>query len=233
MPNPFLLTIAAGAFFLAFTACAATAPVEGSAQESVAAASGGQQSPYRPLPASDALAAIYLCPITVLNAPPADKSGKTALPEFVGANGIALRLMPATNTCLSSGYGRRNGKLHRGIDYYSRAGGDALAAADGVVIEKVVRSDFGNMIVIDHGGGVFTRYAHLEKFASGVVQDSPIAGGAILGPIGATGTASVPHLHFEILTGAYALPAGSFGLSAIDPLALPSADGAPSAKTHE
>ena len=165
---------------------------------------------------------IVLCPrMSVSNAPRANadrvvrKAGAT-----VRYKGVELLLMPATKSCLSSGYGNRNGRLHKGVDYYTKENGAALAAGDGVIVEAVSRSDYGNMVVIDHGNGVFTRYAHLARFGSGVREGASVRQGQTLGPIGTSGATSVKHLHWELLTGDYDTRAGSFGLDPVDPFSV-------------
>lgn len=165
---------------------------------------------------------IILCDMRVSN-PPGASNGVTNKSGAVRIEGVELLLMPATKACLSSGYGYRNGKLHRGVDYYSDTGGDALAAGDGKIVEAVSRSDYGNMIVIDHGDGVYTRYAHLARFGSGVRKSAMVTSGQVLGPIGQTGATGIVHLHYEVLTGDIKTRAGSFGLEPVDPFSLPSA----------
>ncbi len=196
---------------------AAAAQDEAAADE--AAADGGAAA--TPVIASDG--DIILCATHVTNAPRVGADGIVAKAgATVRKNGVTLLLMPATKSCLSSGFGIRDGKLHSGVDYFSDTGGDVLAAGAGVIRERVTRSDFGNMIVIDHGEGVFTRYAHLAGFASGVSEGASVQSGQLLGPIGSSGASSIVHLHYEILTGEYADAAGSFGLDPIDPFSLPS-----------
>lgn len=180
-------------------------------------------SQAKPSAGATAHAGIDLCPMQISNPPPTDQSGKAIGGPVVSIKSVPLLLAPATNVCLSSGYGPRNGKLHRGVDYHTRTSGDVVAAGDGVIIEAVMRADFGNMIVIDHGSGVYTRYAHLASFAKGASKGASVRRGALLGPIGATGATSIKHLHFEILSGTYASGAGSFGLSAHNPFDLPAA----------
>ncbi len=165
---------------------------------------------------------IVLCQMRISNAPrggdPAEAIGKSD--ETGALNGVDLMLKPATKSCLSSGYGYRGGKLHKGIDYYSDMGGDALAAGDGVIAEAVTRSDYGNMLVIDHGNGVYTRYAHLARFGPGISEGASVSMGQTLGPIGMTGASSIVHLHYEVLTGDINTNAGSFGLEPVDPFGL-------------
>ena len=203
-----------------------------SASESAddAAAATEETAPADPAPEATSSAStpttqsgdITLCNTGISNAPSAGANGVVrSAGATVRKNGVSLLLMPATKSCLSSGYGNRNGRLHKGIDYYSDTGGDVLAAGAGVIRERVTRNDFGNMIVIDHGDGVFTRYAHLSRFGSGVTEGANVSAGQVLGPIGNTGSSSIVHLHYEILTGEYAGAAGSFGLDAVDPFSLP------------
>jgi|GEM_PF-337950 len=164
---------------------------------------------------------LVLCKMTVSNAPPADGDGRIAgFDQIANLNGVSLLLKPATNACLSSGFGHRGYSPHRGVDYFSDNGGDVLASADGVIREATYRDDYGNMIVIDHGSGVFTRYAHLASFSSAVREGVGVKRGQRLGPIGQTGKTSAPHLHFEVRTGDYNTQAGAFGLEPVDPFSL-------------
>lgn len=162
-----------------------------------------------------------LCPrLTVSNAP---KIADFA--RHVIVQGVRLRTDPTLDSCLSSGFGPRNGRTHRGLDFHHREGGPIVAAGDGVVIEKKYRDDYGNMLLIDHGGGVYTRYAHLASFREGVAQGTQVAAGMEIGLMGNTAAYSIPvHLHYEILVGDYANPKASFGLEAKDPFSFPKAE---------
>ncbi|MEO1251919.1 MAG: M23 family metallopeptidase [Pseudomonadota bacterium] len=195
----------------------------GPAPEPAAPPAPSDPAPAAPAPTSVTTDAIMVCGgMTVRNAPRADADGKVAdAGATARLNGVSLLLQPATNSCLSSGYGTRGGKLHRGVDYYTKTGGDVLAAGGGVVAEAVTRSDFGNMVVIDHGDGVYTRYAHLARFASGVREGATVSTGQKLGPIGNSGASSIVHLHYEVLTGDISSQAGSFALDSVDPFTLP------------
>jgi len=107
------------------------------------------------------------------------------------------------------------------LDYYSATGGPISAAADGVVIERVYRNDYGNMLLIDHGNGVYTRYAHLASFGEGVEIGASVSAGQKIGMMGNTAGYRVPvHLHYEVLLGDYNTPRGSFGLEARSPFAF-------------
>jgi murein DD-endopeptidase MepM/ murein hydrolase activator NlpD len=163
---------------------------------------------------------LRLCPgMRINNAPPADGSNRVQnYANVVNVNGVALAANPTHDACLSSGFGARNGRMHKGVDYYSRTGGPIMAAAGGVVIEKVYRDDYGNMLLIDHGGGVYTRYAHLSSFASDVDVGSRVTQGQQIGLMGNTASYSIPiHLHYEVLLGDYANGRASFGLAPRSP----------------
>ena len=105
-----------------------------------------------------------------------------------------------------SGYGNHRiyngadlGTYHAGIDFYGLKGRPVTAAAAGTVVlvkRLVVR---GNMIVIDHGRGVFTSYAHLSKTL--VKPGDAVAAGRKIGEVGSTGRSQGNHLHFEIAVG--------------------------------
>lgn len=191
-------------------------------QEKKPAAPAPSPTSSDPLPASALNGEIVLCQMRISNPPrggdPAEAIGKST--ETGSINGVSLLLKPATKSCLSSGYGYRNGRLHKGVDYFSDIGGDVLAAGSGTIVEAVTRSDYGNMIVIDHGNGVYTRYAHLARFGSVVREGANVSMGQKLGPIGMSGASSIVHLHYEVLTGDFNTNAGSFGLTPVDPFGL-------------
>ena len=166
---------------------------------------------------------ILLCPrMTVSNAPKADAAGIVAAPATVDVNGVALAVDPTQGACLSSGFGARSGRTHKGVDYYSADGGPILAAADGVILEMKYRDDYGNMLLIDHGEGVYTRYAHLSSFQKGVGVGVRVRAGDQLGLMGNTAGYRVPvHLHYEVLLGDYSNPKASFGLTPENPFQFP------------
>jgi murein DD-endopeptidase MepM/ murein hydrolase activator NlpD len=139
-------------------------------------------------------------------------------------NGAIIAVDPIRDACLASGFGTRNGRLHKGIDFYNSAGGPILAAGDGTIIEMKYRDDYGNMILIDHGHGVYTRYAHLSSFHSGLAVGAQVHGGDEIGLMGNTAGYPVPlHLHYELLLGDYRNPKGSFGLVPHSPFEYPAA----------
>jgi murein DD-endopeptidase MepM/ murein hydrolase activator NlpD len=105
-----------------------------------------------------------------------------------------------------SGYGWRWGRMHEGIDIAVGGGTPIAAAAAGVVIYAGWMGGYGNLIIVDHGGGLATAYAHQSSFAVG---GGPVAQGQTIGYVGCTGHCFGDHLHFEVrVNGAAVDPLG-------------------------
>jgi murein DD-endopeptidase MepM/ murein hydrolase activator NlpD len=99
-----------------------------------------------------------------------------------------------------SGEAEAHNEFHSGVDISAAMGTAVRAAADGVVEYAASSGDgYGKMVIIDHGNGLQTRYAHLSKFA--VVPGQEIRRGEILAYSGATGRVTSPHLHYEVRSG--------------------------------
>jgi len=111
-------------------------------------------------------------------------------------------LMWPVNGRLSSRFGWRqhpvfgSRRFHNGIDIAAPHGTNVVAADSGTVITSAYSGGYGNYIVISHGNGVTTLYAHLSsrKVSSGTT----VAKGQVIGLIGSTGVSTGPHLHFEV-----------------------------------
>jgi len=94
-------------------------------------------------------------------------------------------------------YGPRGNRFHAGIDIPASKGTPVGAAAAGRVVFAAVGEGFGKLVVLEHAHGVRTRYAHLSRITVRVGQY--VKASATVGLVGATGEASGPHLHFEVL----------------------------------
>jgi len=106
----------------------------------------------------------------------------------------------------SRGISQRFGNGHTGIDYMANVGTGVAAAAAGkvVVISTGWSGGYGNQIVVDHGGGRQTRYAHLSSI--GVSVGETVNRGKIIGRSGNTGRSTGPHLHFELIINGRPVP---------------------------
>lgn len=87
--------------------------------------------------------------------------------------------------------------LHTGLDYEAPTGTPVLAAAGGVVVVQELQPAYGNLVEIDHGNDLVTRYAHLSRFA--VRKGDLVRRGQKIAEVGSTGRSTGPHLHFEVL----------------------------------
>lgn len=176
-------------------------------------------------PASAFETSLSLCPgMTVANQPSATDRVVNDFRPFVLVDNVRIAVFPTPGACLSSGFGPRNDRLHKGLDYHANIGVPVLAAGDGEIVEIKYREDYGNMIVVKHSSGVFTRYAHLASFGRGLTMGVTVRAGDQLGLMGNSAGYQIPiHLHYEVLTGDYATPKGSFGLTPVNPLSFPAA----------
>jgi murein DD-endopeptidase MepM/ murein hydrolase activator NlpD len=87
-------------------------------------------------------------------------------------------------------------KMHTGIDIGAAAGTNVLAANSGAVIKAGWNNSYGNVIMIDHGGGIVTLYAHNSKLL--VSTGDVVARGQVIALVGSTGNSTGPHIHFEV-----------------------------------
>jgi murein DD-endopeptidase MepM/ murein hydrolase activator NlpD len=92
------------------------------------------------------------------------------------------------------------GSFHKGVDITAPTGTSVRAAAEGVVVQaEMVAGGYGRLIIIDHGGGYQTYYAHLSKIQVRAGQD--VRSGEVIGLVGTSGRTTAPHLHYEVRVG--------------------------------
>ena len=101
-------------------------------------------------------------------------------------SGFGMRLHPILNIY----------RMHEGIDFFATTGTEVFATADGIVKEVRISETFGKLIMIDHGYGIVTLYAHLHNFI--VREGDRVKRGNVIGEVGNTGLSSGQHLHYEV-----------------------------------
>jgi murein DD-endopeptidase MepM/ murein hydrolase activator NlpD len=103
---------------------------------------------------------------------------------------------------ISSGFGTRldpmngEGAHHTGIDFRGKRGENVFATGAGVVIQANRNGNYGNFVMIDHGNGYTSSFAHLERFL--VKKGDRVERGQVIGKIGSSGRATGAHLHYEV-----------------------------------
>jgi murein DD-endopeptidase MepM/ murein hydrolase activator NlpD len=118
---------------------------------------------------------------------------------------LMRRPVRGDNIRLADGFGPRRHPIlrtlrrHAGIDWAGPIGTPIMAAGAGVVEEAGRKGEFGNYIRIRHANGYKTAYAHLSRFAAGIVENARVTQGQVIGMIGTTGLSTGPHLHYEVL----------------------------------
>ncbi len=109
---------------------------------------------------------------------------------------------PTTNTFITSPFGRRRDPIsydwlmHKGLDIGGQTGMDIRAPADGIVIYAAHRGGYGQTVVLHHGFGLQTHFAHLSRFR--VHIGDRIRRGQVIAEMGSTGKSTGPHLHYEV-----------------------------------
>jgi murein DD-endopeptidase MepM/ murein hydrolase activator NlpD len=114
-------------------------------------------------------------------------------------------IWPVDGRLIRSSYGQRTdpfsgeGAFHKGVDISVPAGTGVRATADGIVVHAAYDSGYGRLVVVDHGGGMQTYYAHLSAFRVHTGQE--LRRGDIVGAVGSSGRVTAPHLHYEVRVG--------------------------------
>jgi murein DD-endopeptidase MepM/ murein hydrolase activator NlpD len=129
-----------------------------------------------------------------------------ALETLLMQNTLSKRLLPSvapiTEGWYSSNFGWRidpftgNNAMHEGVDYMVQAGTPIYASAGGVVVYADYHPQYGNMVEIDHGNDIVTRYAHASKLLTKV--GAVVRRGQVIAKVGSTGRSTGNHLHFEV-----------------------------------
>jgi murein DD-endopeptidase MepM/ murein hydrolase activator NlpD len=130
-------------------------------------------------------------------APPSSGGAAAGSSSSGSTGGVSSRgfIWPVSGA-VTSGFGWRWGRMHEGIDIAAPSGTPIRAAAAGTVIYSGWMSGYGNLVVVDHGGGLATAYAHMSSIAAG--SGSGVVQGQTLGYVGCTGHCFGDHLHFEV-----------------------------------
>ncbi len=124
-------------------------------------------------------------------------SGESADTSYTYTGGMSW---PCSGS-VSCEYGYRNCpyhgyELHTGMDIAVRTGTPIYAAASGTVVQAYYNSSYGNMVLIDNGGGIHTLYAHNSRLA--VSSGQKVSKGQVIAYAGSTGNSTGPHCHFEV-----------------------------------
>lgn len=129
--------------------------------------------------------------------------------EYFDAAGKSLRASflraPLSFRRISSVFGMRKHPIlgiwrrHQGTDYSAASGTPVRTIGDGTVIFAGHKGGYGNVLEIRHRNGFVSRYGHLKSFASGIQPGHQVTQGETVAYVGATGLATAPHLHFEVL----------------------------------
>lgn len=167
----------------------------------------GMGGPY--LPASQAPHYDLAADLAHLDAVPLHKADDAIDLSAVAWNPVKrdwreklLSLLPVAPVRITSGFGRRHDPFgrgdafHSGIDFAGTTGTPVHACGDGVVVQAHYTKDYGNVVMIDHGQGIVTLYAHNSRLE--VRPGDVVLAGQEISKMGSTGRSTGPHLHFEV-----------------------------------
>jgi murein DD-endopeptidase MepM/ murein hydrolase activator NlpD len=155
-------------------------------------ARGGEGGPFEPVPPGRRFEAGLVELAAALDTLQAVREASAALPLAA----------PVSSTSISSSFGVRadpfvgKAAMHTGIDFIEQVGAAVKATAPGKVVFAGEKAGYGQMVEIDHGDGLSTRYAHMSSIAVGIGE--AVAAGALVGRVGSTGRSTGPHLHYEV-----------------------------------
>lgn len=119
--------------------------------------------------------------------------------------GLLQTPLDASKMRITSGYGMRlhpikgYNKYHKGVDLGAPTGTAIKAAGDGVIVKYGYYGEYGNFVKIKHSNGYETAYGHLSRYEKGLAVGSRVSQNQVIGYVGATGSATGPHLHYEVI----------------------------------
>jgi murein DD-endopeptidase MepM/ murein hydrolase activator NlpD len=129
--------------------------------------------------------------------------------EYYGPSGESVRKSllrtPIDGAKITSGFGMRlhpilgYTRMHKGVDFGAPVGTPIYAAGNGTIVDIGMRNGYGNYIRVKHNDTYSTAYAHISRFAAGMRKGDHVKQGEVIAYVGATGEATGPHLHYEVL----------------------------------
>lgn len=134
---------------------------------------------------------------------PEDGSGQATI--YVDGDLLHVFAQPVIGARISSTFGRRrhpvygNVRMHTGVDFAAKKGTLVRSTAPGRIQFIGWRGGYGRVVEISHGSDTLTRYAHLSAVPEGLANGQRVAAGDVIGQVGASGTATGPNLHYEVL----------------------------------
>ena len=132
------------------------------------------------------------------NKPKPDNGGSGSQPSNPPAASGEGWLQPCSYVYISSPYGPRGSGFHNGVDFAANLGTPIYASRSGTVTKaRSMTTSYGNHVVINHGDGYSSLYAHMDYFV--VSQGQYVNQGQVIGYVGSTGNSTGPHLHFTIM----------------------------------
>lgn len=149
-------------------------------------------------------------PLLFSNAPDYQYESSSEAPLIQADNGIGGFIppigdgrltIPAPSAQITSYFGEWRGtRAHLGMDFADEVDTPIIAAADGIVrtVRHMGDTSYGSFVVIDHGGGLSTLYAHMWEHQVQVSTGDKVKKGQVIGGIGNNGNSTGPHLHFEV-----------------------------------
>jgi murein DD-endopeptidase MepM/ murein hydrolase activator NlpD len=129
--------------------------------------------------------------------------------EYFSPSGESVRKSllrtPIDGAKITSGFGMRlhpllgYTRMHKGIDFGAPTGTPIYAAGNGTIVDIGLRNGYGNYVRVKHNDTYSTAYAHISRFAAGMHKGDRVKQGEVIAYVGATGEATGPHLHYEVL----------------------------------